>query len=599
MDVVYNLKSGVSLSSLYNGLTSTQKAKLERLSKNGFTEDELQQLEDAGIDTSKIKKNSTTKTTNTTKKEKTSSDVSSKASEIKKKYCSDLEKYDKDEDQFDAKNPQLQAFKKALNDNLVNNLVDSGFTKKQVIDIVHKAFPTIGIENKSDGKYSLPKGHGDEAVAIYKKFSTTLVKATCQEAQDLKEAEAKLKSLNSQITSNNNSIKNLEYNITVTQSDIETKLKKAIAESKEIAQEQKEESEDIIAKRLNEYTSSNGEMSYDKFKSNVTSDLDSLAGSTNSQLASVVLNMLDAQREMTTLNTYLSSMKNLIATNKDLKTQADETEAEVSRLTKALDNMTTDSDAESEKTDPIGFVDSDIRYDFFVDRDSNGTISNKNEFLGAHQGFEELMAFDADKDERVTAAELDSNNVRVILSQSGKKQQIKSASEVFKSNDFINLRSYRSANQSLGDGNQLIGTFGLNIDNKEINTGYQTLDTTQWLNDNFEFSDGTAGYSDGMKAAETLDYDDKVNIFEMNNARLASKQLSTMSAVSLNQMSAKSNITNAKHSSKISQAAFVEQKFEQEAREAQKAELEEQEAQKQAQEEIELEKLKDDKQDKK
>ena len=58
---VFVLNAGVSINSIYTNLTQEQMKAVEQYSQDGFTEDELQKMENQGIDTSKIKANATLK----------------------------------------------------------------------------------------------------------------------------------------------------------------------------------------------------------------------------------------------------------------------------------------------------------------------------------------------------------------------------------------------------------------------------------------------------------------------------------------------------------------------------------------------------------
>ena len=130
MEGVIYLKSDVKLEKLFKDLDEKDIEKIEKASKGGFTEEELKELEEAKIDISIIKKNSTDEKPKATK-DKTTDDVKERAEEIAKKYCDDLKDYTGDKYKID--NPQLKALQKAIDDGLLKDLADEGFTKKQIM----------------------------------------------------------------------------------------------------------------------------------------------------------------------------------------------------------------------------------------------------------------------------------------------------------------------------------------------------------------------------------------------------------------------------------------------------------------------------------
>ena len=555
-----NLNTGVTIRNLYTTASAEEIAKIEEAAKDGFTEDELQQLEKDGIDTTLIKQNSTAagadKAANTNK-----TSVADKAKEIKEKYCKDIQAATGDA--YSANNPELKAFSKAMDDGLLEELGKAGYNKTEIVDIINQAFPSIGIKNKEDGSYECPYGHGNEAKAIYDKFVDNLAKATTVDSAALIEAQNKLSKINTEIVQNNRELKNLEYNITILQQSIEQKINDAIDKSKDIEESQKEDAKNVVSDRLNEYTSSNGKMTYEEFQKNVASDLDGLSGEANSKLSKAVLQILDAQRDMSTLKGYMSKMSTVIANNKNLTTQADEVKASIDKI-KA---NATNEDKDRNRCDPIGFSDNDgKRYDFFVDKDSDGNVTNENEFLGAENGFQEMKDADANGDGKVTADELDAKNVKMVVTNSDGTQEIKNATDVLKEGDSIDLASYQSQNTELENGNALLGTFSVNMGGQKLDTGYQTLDKLDWLDENFEFSDEINGVGRHIRTegevSKAEDYTEKYNLFTQNFEKLKSKQQEAMAALNLTSSEVEDGITNAAENDAKTRAASISKVFE-------------------------------------
>ena len=572
MDAI-NLNAGVTVKQIYSDLDEAKIKEIETVAVDGFTEDELQKLENDGIDISKIKDNAAVKG------EKVS--VDDKAKEIREKYCKDL--VVPSDDAYSTNNPELTAFSTALDDGLMRELSDAGFSKTEIVDIISQAFPSIGIKNnKQTGKYDVPNGHGSDANAIYNKFVEKLTQATSVDPTELLEAQRKLLTISTQITENNRSLKSLEYKITMLQDEIERKINDAIDESKDIVEDQKEQSKSVVSKRLAEYTSANGEMTYDEFMEKVGSDLDGIAGTANSKLSSAVMKIVAAQREMVTLRGYLTKMDGFIKSNASLTDQAKEVQAQIQELETlrdATEGCATDEDCN--RCDPIGFSDAQgVRYDFFIDKDNDGNVTNENEFLGAENGFQEMIDNDANADKKVTGKELDEKNVKVVVTKADGTQEIKSASEVLGEDGSIDLTSYRSQNTELSNGNALLGTFSVTKDGETLNTGYQTLDTLGWLDANFEFSDEINGVGRHVRAeddlAEALDYSEKYNIFEQKYEDLENKLNTAAAQVGLDASEIKSGIESTAEKEAANKAEVISNIFEmtqaKEAEEAEKAE---------------------------
>ena len=590
MEGVIYLKSDVKLEKLFKDLDEKDIEKIEKASKGGFTEKELKELEEAKIDISIIKKNSTDEKPEATK-DKTTEDVKERAEKIAKKYCDDLKDYTGDKYKID--NPQLKALQKAIDDGLLKDLADEGFTKKQIIDVISLSFDNVGIKNQESGKYSIPKGHGSEAKEVYDDFLQKLLKATKEDSKEIKEARAKLTKINTQISDNNREMQALEAEIVTIQSEVEEQIEDAIEESKKIAKEQKQEAKDVVKKQLDAYTSSNGDMTYDEFKQNVSKDLKGVSNDGSSKLADVVCDIIDAQRKMGVLTRYVEKMGDLTKETEKLGEQSKKAAKELEDLIKKESDK---PDDDPSRTDPIGFSSSVSRFDFFIDKDKNNDITNEQEFLGAKDGFSEIVALDTNKDGIVNRDELKAGNVSIIQTNKDGTQQIKKLSDVFTSNtDGIDISSYKSTNEDIGNGNSLIGTFKTSIGGKTLD-GYQTLDTLDWLDNNYEFSDEVAGlgrFANGdPESIDAIDYSKKIQTFSVINNELEEKINNAWEELGFNEIKLK-EIDTAYAIEAKEEARKVKEKFEaiatEESRKAdmEKAEKEKEEEKKKLEEEDE------------
>lgn len=577
MTGVYNLKNDVKIADLYKDLTNAQIKKIEKAAEDGFTVNELKSLEEDGIDTSLIKENSTQGEATTKKTTKSNTDVTSKAEEIKEKYCSNLAEFSGDD--YSGDNPELQALNKALDDSVVINLGQEGFTKSQIIEIISIAFPSVGIASTGeDGKYTRPYGHGEEGSQIYDRFTSHLLFATGEDSEDLLTKRNELAKLNAQIATNNHSMQILDVTIDALQKEVEDQINEAIEDSEDIQEENKKKAQDAVSNRLSEYKNSNGKMTYEEFQQNISSDLSGISTKTGRKLSEVVVSMIDANHKMNLLKGYVSEMSELTSNNEALTTQANSVKDEITELVKEQAENAGSADSDAECTDPIGFSTDTARFDFFIDKDNNSDISNANEFLGAENGFSEVKALDTDSDGIVTGEELDSANVMVVKTNSDGTQEIVKASSVFSSDgDGINLSSYQNTNEDIGNGNTLLGTFSATVNGNSME-GYQTLDSNEWLDSNYDFTDKIEGKGDYAQGddyvEEAVDFSDKINIFTLKNTELEENLSKAWTNLGLTQDQAEQLISIKQSESEIA-GTKISDKFEEIA----KAQEEEQQAQ--------------------
>lgn len=448
-------------------------------------------------------------TSSTTKSDLTisSKEKDSVIAELKAKYSAT----EGGNDPYTMSNPQLQAFKQAMDDGLISELNKQGFAKNDIIDIISQVFPSIGISVTENGGYTLPYGHDEDAKELYDLFKTQIgqVANTSPEIEALKTSIA---GLENQIAYNNNQLSILEKNVEALKEEIEELIDQAIDESEEIAEEQKEEAKKIVAQELDNYTSAKGAMTYEEFQSNLAGRLDSLDSSSQSKLSSITIKLLNAESKMSSLNGYLTQMNSLQNTNSLMQEQIGTKTVEMESLQAQMieENANCEDDC-CQRTDPIGFETDGKKYDFFVDKDDNGLLSNEQEFLGAQDGWQEMAALDTNGDGKVDKSELEESDLKVVVTDESGKQSVADAADIFGDEDSIDLNSYNELNQEMDNGNALLGTFGLTFGGEKIE-GYNTLDTLDWLDDNYEFSDKDMGIG-RFAQSETIVQDDQSSYF--------------------------------------------------------------------------------------
>ena len=148
----------------------------------------------------------------------------------------------------------------------------------------------------------------------------------------------------------------------------------------------------------------------------------------------------------------------------------------------------------------MGEGEEQVQYDFIVD---DGAFDSTSDFLGAEDQWAEMAALDTDGDQIVSAAELEAGNIKMVKTDATGNQSVVSIAEEFGEDFSINLGSYQeggshsainTATDSDNDGTadqELLGTFSMNVNGQEVQ-GYNTLDDTEWLQENYGLSAETA-----------------------------------------------------------------------------------------------------------
>lgn len=413
-------------------------------------------------------------------------------------------------DPYSMANPQLKAFSQAMSDGLMNTLTKAGFSRNDIVDIISKVFPSIGINPTAKGGYTVPYGHDEESKKIYEEFSKAIPQ-TAGTSAEIEALKDKISGLQNQIDHYKTQINVLSAKIEKVKKEIEDNIKKAIEESEEIAEDQKKQAEAIIEEELNAYTSANGSMSYETFEGNITQRLNALDSSGQSKLAMVTMKLIQAESKMSLLNSYMGTMGQLINSSNDLETQIECNTKTMTCLEEELKKNPPES-SDCERTDPIGFTADGKKFDFFLDKDGDQKLSNEQEFLGAEDGWSEMTALDTDGDGKVDKKELAAGDVKVVVTGKDGTQTVQNAADLFGEEDSVDLSSFKEMNQEMDNGNALLGTFGLTMGGNKVDTGYNTLDTLNWLDNNYTFSDKENGINRFAKG-ETQNTDNKTNDF--------------------------------------------------------------------------------------
>lgn len=490
-----------------------------------------------------------TTTTATTSTVKTEADIDKAVEEILAKYPP--EKATQDYDMYSTENPELVALKKAMEDGAIDNLSAQGFSRDNIIAIFEKAYPHTGIKANNKGGFDCPYGHGD-AKGIYDMFVDKMAKVTSGEKSALL---AQVKELNAEINTNNLKLGTLKGAIEVIQKEVEGLIEDAIKESEEIQEDQKGEASRIVREELDKYATGNGEITYDDFQKNVSDKLDTLSGTTNSRLSSVVLKMINAEGKMGVLRGYMDSFKFLVDSNKTLSDKVKEIQSAADQAGEG------EAKDVSSRCDPIGFTVNGVKYDFFVDKDADGKLSNEKEFLGANNGWSEMAALDADGDGKVTVAEM--GDMMIVTTDAEGNQVAKKASEVLGENDTVDLNSYKAVNKDFENGNTLLGTFSMTFNGQEVKDAYNTMDKISWLDENYEFSDKEKGinrFAQGnSQTDDILDYSKELDDFNAKYTELEGKMSEVWNKVGVTRADVYENIQAAESEAAGKEAKQIEE----------------------------------------
>lgn len=535
-------------------------AKIQEFGADGiFDDNEIAQMEEMGVDAVVLTQGA--KAANAANKTGTTAaagkgDISAKVNELKQKYSAEAG----GSDPYTMSNPQLKAFKQAIDDGLVANLSGEGFSKNEIVNIIAEVFPSIGISLNEDGSYNCPIGHDAEAQELFAQFTGQLAVESSPEARALRE---ELNALNIQIEQNNQQIEALKPSIEKIQKEIEDEINAAIEKSEDIAEEQKEAASKLVNEELEAYTKADGEISYEDFQSGLNSKLNNLTSDASGQIAAVVSSLMGAESKMLTLNGYMTKMSTLVQENKSLQGQFD-------LKNDALDQIISDlssgeiEDPDCKKCDPIGFTAGDTRFDFFIDKDADGKLSNEKEFLGAEQGWAEMEALDADSNGKVEKDEME--NLMVVITNADGTQTAKKASEVFGDADSVDLNSYKSLNKDMANGNTLLGTFGLTFQGEEVSDGYNTLDRIDWLEANYDFSDKDNGIGrfaqDVVIEAENKDFDEAFAQYQEKYEQLEEQLELAWKTIKIDRSSIKETAQHIASTEGLAKANEIEANFE-------------------------------------
>ena len=305
---------------------------------------------------------------------------------------------------------------------------------------------------------------------------------------NLTEVEAEIASLEEQIAArkalkeeNDAKIKAKQQEISDLQQEISDKIDEAVDAADEYTKEQQAAIKKATEDSIKEYIESNGSMTEDEMKANIAAKIGGISTEVPPSIVAMLSEASGLIDQLLAATNELSRLNQLdIIYSRDIK-----------QLTNCLDNCNLKKEKlkkqeeEKRKCDPIGFVrDGDI-YDLIIDRNNDGKFNNETEFLGAESGWNEMISLDqnGNNDGVVSTDEMERAGVKVIVTHADGTQEIKSISEI--GLESIDLSSYKSSNESMTNGGTILGSFGFTFFGQDYTSGYNTLDTIDWLDANY------------------------------------------------------------------------------------------------------------------
>ncbi len=327
--------------------------------------------------------------------------------------------------------------------------------------------------------------------------STSSTSGTSSTSQSSEEIQEEIDALEEEKEANIEEMEEIEAEIQDLADAAEENIMNAAKAQKSEVAEHEEETQEAVDKNIQEYIAANKEggegMTREELQANIEGSLEDVP-----EIAAAVSALVEANEQINEIDSLLGDLNELILDTQDIESQIEVKEEEYEAAV----------EAEQSCCEPQGFQDSEgNQYDFFIDKDGNGELSNENEFLGAEGGSEgqeaawsEMTDLDTNQDGIVNAEELSAGGVMVYKTDANGNQQALTIEEAFGEDSDLAISTTQHSeavsnagpnNFSSGTGsenNELWGTFDVTL-NGETLTGYQTNDDTDWLKENYDFSD--------------------------------------------------------------------------------------------------------------
>jgi len=336
---------------------------------------------------------------------------------------------------------------------------------------------------------------------------------------DLDALKERREKLEQEIKDNNGKIEDYKDKIDALYKEIEDTIGEYIDQAADITEDVKEQVKKATEKYIEKYK--NGEFDSTKALHNaLASEISNImsAGAMGHLMEELERVLADKKAEV---EPYIAEIETIEGETETIQQEIETITTQEGDLEEELEEA--QEQAQQQSCEPQGFAITDAdgaitQFDFFVDRDGNGDLTDASEFLGA-QSYEaggkegawaEMTNLDTNGDGTVDVNELEAGNVKVVkttIDANGNKvQQAMSASEAFGQDSDLKISTTQHAENSESDvpvnfgdyaNNELLGNFDVTL-NGETYTGYQTADSMDYLNDNYNFTSGSAEGADSV-----------------------------------------------------------------------------------------------------
>ena len=171
-------------------------------------------------------------------------------------------------------------------------------------------------------------------VSIIEDNSTmeTPVEENAQDSQELQQKKQELKEINKKILDNSLEITNLETENIALEDEINENFRKNLEKQNDLEQEQKEEIREAQEKALEKYTSSDGEITEEEYRDNLSKELNGISQEFGSQFDKIANAILDNECKMKTLSANMKKVGDLKSNNECLKNHSETLSNEIEEL---------------------------------------------------------------------------------------------------------------------------------------------------------------------------------------------------------------------------------------------------------------------------
>ena len=335
--------------------------------------------------------------------------------------------------------------------------------------------------------------------------------ATTADDADLDANKEKKAELQAQWDALNTSAETIKETVEKLSEEIKKSLDEAIDAQKEITEEEQERVKELVSTQIEQFKKdkeAGKDVKMSDLQANIQAGLQE--GGFDEEMSAILSDLVVTNTKMVTMDSLLSELGVINGQMKMLDTEMANLDKVIEEQEKAAEEA-----ANCNPCDPIGFKNEDgTTFEFVVDKDGNGELSNFSEFLGSENFFDEMVALDEDGSGDVTNEELNDAGVMVLVKDANGNQELKSIEEAFGGEDVnVNLNSYAEAGEGAvaENGQTLLGNFDISVGD-DTYEGYSTLDSAEYLLENYTFTDEnpnnlTVDGAAGAEDAENIEGD--------------------------------------------------------------------------------------------